>query len=227
MTLSEIRRGRWSVGELARLEEIYGLRSDGAIARALGRPVSSVRKMAEQLFRGPVKSGPWSAEDTLALKRYLGASPPERIARILRRSVADVERKIASLGRVRLAGPWSRDEIAQFKQLYGSRSDGDLARILGRPETAIRRQAATLRLSKDKLFVSQIAGQATRMPRWSASELKQLRKLYPHCSNLEIAKILRRSVKSVVSKAHDLRLKKASDRLEEMGRQNVSLREDR
>lgn len=227
MTLSEIRRGRWSAGEMARLEELYGLRSDGAISRALGRPVSSVRKMAEQIFRGPARSGPWSAEETLALKRYLGASPPERIARILRRSVGEVERKIASLGKSRLAGPWSQEEIARFKQIYGSRSDTDLARILGRSEEAIRRQAAALRLSKDKLFLSQVSGQATRMPRWSAREERSLRSLYRHCSNLEIAKILKRSVKSIVSKAHDLRLKKASDRLEEMGRQNVALRADR
>lgn len=227
MTLSEIRRGRWSAGELARLEELYGLRSDGAIARVMGRPVSSVRKMAEEVFRGPIRSGPWSADETLALKRYLGASPAERIAQILRRNVNDVQRKIATLGRRRVSGPWGQDEIAQFKQLYGSRSDADLARILARSEESIRRQAALLRLSKDKLFLSQMQAEPTRMPRWSAKELKTLRVLYRECSNLEIAKILKRSVKSVVSKAHDLRLKKDTSRLEEMGRQNVSLRADR
>ena len=48
--------------------------------------------------------------------------------------------------------------------------------------------------------------------------------LYPRCSNLEIAQKLQRSVKSVVSKAHHLGLKKDPVRLQEMGRENVSLR---
>jgi hypothetical protein len=48
--------------------------------------------------------------------------------------------------------------------------------------------------------------------------------MYNTNSNLEIAQDLQRSVKSVVSKAHNLGLKKSSDRLQEMGRQNVDLR---
>ena len=40
----------------------------------------------------------------------------------------------------------------------------------------------------------------------------------------DIALKLDRSVKSVVSKAHNLGLKKDPDRLREMGRENVSLR---
>ena len=48
-----------------------------------------------------------------------------------------------------------------------------------------------------------------------------------HCleiADVEIAQELRRSVKSVVSKAHHLGLKKHPVRLKEMGRENVSLR---
>jgi DNA-binding NarL/FixJ family response regulator len=62
------------------------------------------------------------------------------------------------------------------------------------------------------------------MPRWNASELEVLRALYPTRSNLEIALELQRSVKSVVSKAHHLGLKKEIERLREMGRENVRLR---
>ena len=68
--------------------------------------------------------------------------------------------------------------------------------------------------------------QVTRMPRWQVQELELLAELYPACSNLEIAKQLGRSVKSIVSKAHHMGLKKDLDRLREMGRQNVSLRYD-
>ena len=65
------------------------------------------------------------------------------------------------------------------------------------------------------------------MPRWTDPELQVLRQLYPGESNLQIAQQLGRSVKSVVSKAHNLGLKKDKARLEEMGRQNVRLRYDR
>ena len=62
------------------------------------------------------------------------------------------------------------------------------------------------------------------MPRWRPEELELLRKKYDTESNLEISKKLGRSVKSVVSKAHHLGLKKSDDRLREMGRANVSVR---
>ena len=51
-----------------------------------------------------------------------------------------------------------------------------------------------------------------------------LRRDYPVKSNLELARDLGRSVKSVVSKAHHMGLKKSSERLRNMGRENVSLR---
>ncbi|MDP7559887.1 MAG: hypothetical protein QF745_05045, partial [Planctomycetota bacterium] len=54
--------------------------------------------------------------------------------------------------------------------------------------------------------------------------IELLRNLYPTTPNLEIAQNLNRSVKSVVSKAHDLKLKKSQERLQSMGRENVSLR---
>lgn len=221
------RRGRWSVGELANLRDLYGVRSLGAIARTLGRPVPSVSKMAERLFRGPRKHGPWSASETQALKRYLGVSTTLQISKILRRSESEVQAKISSLGQGSHSGSWNREEIQQLKALYGSRADEDLAKILGRPLVAIRRQASSLRLAKDKVFLRQSAAESSRMPRWAREEEATLAKLYPDHSNLEIARILKRSVKSVVSKAHDLQLKKDPGRLVEMGRENVSLREDR
>jgi len=222
-----VRRGRWSVGEIEKLREFYGMRPESAIARAMGRPLSSVRRMAERIFRGHRKHGPWSATEVQLLKRCLGVSPPAQIARILRRSEQEVFEKIAALGRTMKGGTWRREEVLDLKQLYGSRSDGDLARILGRPAAAIRREAALLRLSKDKVFLRQVSGEPSRMPRWTQESVEALRRLYPDHSNLEIARMLKRSVKSVVSKAHDLELKKDRERLAEMGRENVALREDR
>jgi hypothetical protein len=65
---------------------------------------------------------------------------------------------------------------------------------------------------------------ATRMPRWDTQAIGVLVEFYPKTANLDLAQKLNRSVKSVVSKAHNLGLKKEVDRLRQMGRENVSMR---
>jgi hypothetical protein len=219
------RRGRWSQREQARLKELYGLRDDASIARELKRPVASIRRMAEKLFSGPSRSGPWTASEVLDLRRYLGATSPEVIGRILGRPTEEVNERIFELGRIQKDGTWQREELAEFKRIYGTRTDEDLSRIFGRALEEVRRLADELALAKDKAFVRKLAGEAsTRMPRWRAEELNRLRLDYPVQSNLELARSLGRSVKSVVSKAHHLGLKKSTERLRAMGRENVSLR---
>jgi len=219
------RRGRWSQAEVARLKELYGLRDDESIARELNRPVASVRKMAETIFPVATRTGPWTAGEVQKLKRYLGVAEHEILARILGRSVEEVKAQVRDLGRVRLDGEWTQEEIADLKRLYGTRTDEDIAVIFGRPTSSITRKADELCLAKDKAFVRRRSGSpATRMPRWSSEEIEVLRRYYPDHSNLEIAQKLNRSVKSVVSKAHNIGLKKNRHRLQEMGRQNVSLR---
>ncbi len=218
--------GPWSRAEQARLRELYGLRHESAIARELKRPIPGVRRMALSLFPQEVKrSGPWTANETLELKRYLGASTPEVIARILGRRVEEVQEQIFELGRIRQEGSWTREEIARFKRVYGTRTDEDLARIFGRSETEIRRLAQENMLSKDKAFVRKLQGTpSTQMPRWRADERDALSRDYADLSNVELARRLGRSEKSIVSKAHHLGLKKSADRLHEMGRMNVSTR---
>lgn len=219
------RRGRWSQAEISRLRELYGLRDDAAIARTLNRPIYSVRKMALEVFQGERRTGPWSADEVQKLKRYLGRSSEEVIAQILRRDIKEVHDRILALDQSLTESTWTRVEIAEFKRTYGTRTDEDLARVFGRPVELIQELAGRLAMAKDKAFLRKLQGTAsTRMPRWSEEELELLKTMYPTVSNLEIATKLNRSVKSVVSKAHNLRLKKDSDRLREMGRQNVSLR---
>lgn len=219
------KRGRWSQAELARLRELYGLRDEAVIARELNRPLASVRKMAAEIFRSRARTGPWTAEEVEALKRYLGKSSAEVISQILGRTAGEVRERIEELGRIQLNGRWTREEVARFKRIYGTRTDEDLSRIFGRGVEAVRKLSEKLALAKDKAFLRRAGGEAaTRMPRWTDEELEKLRTLYPVHSNLEIARALDRSVKSVVSKAHHLRLKKDVSRLREMGRQNVSLR---
>ena len=214
------------MAERKRLRELYGLRENAAIARVLGRPVASVVRAAASLFPATVtRSGPWTASEVLELKRYLGASAPQVIARILGRSEAEVQTQIMDLGRIQRGSDWSRAEIKQLKAIYGSRTDEDLALVFGRSVDEVRRLSAELKLSKDKGFLRKLRGErATRMPRWRNEELDLLRTHYASESNLELARRLRRSVKSVQSKAHQLGLEKSPDRLREMGLRNVSLR---
>ena len=117
-------------------------------------------------------------------------------------------------------------KLAQLKKIYGTRTDEDLSLIFGRSVDSIKRMAQRLCIAKDKAFLRRQSGgsKATRMPRWKKEELEVLRRMYPTHSNLEIAQRLDRSVKSVVSKAHNMGLKKDPARLREMGRENVSLR---
>jgi len=222
------RRGRWSQQEIARLRELYGLRDDAAIARELNRPVASVRKMAREVFRGKRRTGPWTADEVESLKLYLGATSEEVIAQVLGRSEAEVRERILELGRIEKTGRWRRDEIALLKRIYGTRTDEDLARIFGRSVGAVRSQAERLSMSKDKAFLRKLnqGKSSVRMPRWTDEELATLERMYPDHPNLEIARLLGRSVKSVVSKAHNLGLKKSPKRLRNMGRENVSLRYD-
>ena len=219
------RRGRWSQAEIARLKELYGLRDDEAIARDLNRPIASVRKMAEQVFPETNRTGPWTAGEVRELKKYLGATGTQVIARILGRPEDEVRTQVTNLGRIQKGEDWSQEETADFKRLYGTRTNKDLAVIFGRSEDQIHEFAEVLCLAKDKAFLRKLTDRPpTKMPRWTAAEIEMLRVAYPVRSNLDIAQELNRSVKSVVSKAHILGLKKDRSRLQEMGRQNVSLR---
>jgi hypothetical protein len=114
------------------------------------------------------------------------------------------------------------DEIKVLKRIYGTTPDEEVAETLGRSISEIRRFATQLALGKDKKKFP-----VKTMPRWTALESAALRDLYPTTPNEEIARQISRTVKSVVAKAHNLRLKKDPSRLKEMGLQNVRLRRDR
>jgi len=205
---------------------MYGLKSDDYISKELNRPKASVQRMAEALFPAAERTGPWTDDEIERMKRYLGVCEVETIARIFGRAIADVQARISELDGKKVDRDWTHEEVADLKRLYGTRTDEDIARIFERPEASIASKALELCLAKDKAFLRKISGdeRTTRMPRWSADEIETLKRLYPDHSNLEIAKALGRSVKSVVSKAHNIGLKKDPSRLQEMGRQNVSLR---
>jgi hypothetical protein len=220
------RRGRWSQAEIARFKDMFGLRDENSIARELNRSVASIRKMADTVFEGPVRTGPWEQAEIDRLKSYLGAAPNATVALILARPLAEVEVRIDELSKIKLTGRWTQEEISDLKRLYGTRTDNNLAVVFGRPVESIRSMATKLCIAKDKAFLRRgnKGEMSVQMPRWKEEELAILRESYPNTSNLDIAKQLDRSVKSVVSKAHNMKLKKDPERLREMGRENVSLR---
>ncbi|MDP6850610.1 MAG: hypothetical protein QGH51_09865 [Planctomycetota bacterium] len=219
------RKGPWSQSEIERLKRSFGLKTDALIARDLNRSVESVRRMAKRVFSGEEKTGPWSAREVQALKNYIGVSSLESVSLILRRNPNEIQRKVEELQSLAASGPWVSDDIQVLKRLYGTRTNQDLVLILGRPESDIVEKANELCLAKDKGFSRRGSGNgSTPMPRWSQAEIERLRELYPITPNLQIAQDLNRSVKSIVSKAHDLNLKKSPERLQAMGRENVSLR---
>lgn len=221
-----LRSGEWSEHELDHLRQWYGLKDDQFIARDLARPVPSIGQTARMIFNAAPTNGPWSREDVERLKLYLGSIELEMIGRMIGRSVDSIASQLVELT-ARLTGEaLSGEELVRFKRNYGTRADEDLAIIFGRKLEVVQAKAASLCLSKDKAFLRRASGGAarTKMPRWSDQELDTLRRLYPDHSNLEIAQELERSVKSVVSKAHNMGLKKDQARLQQMGRQNVRQR---
>lgn len=219
----------WSESELDALRNSFGQKEEAFLARELGRAVEDVREKAAELLSREAVSGPWSSEDVATLRSYLGGVETNLLARMLGRTVEDLESKLVELATSLTGAPLSGPELILFKRQYGTRSDEDLAIIFGRTLDRILAEAGRLCLSKDKAYMRRktSGSERTRMPRWTEPELQVLRQLYPGESNLQIAQQLGRSVKSVVSKAHNLGLKKDKARLEEMGRQNVRLRYDR
>ncbi|MEZ6003321.1 MAG: hypothetical protein R3F33_03945 [Planctomycetota bacterium] len=211
---------------VTRFRELYGLREETAIARELKCPVATVRAMAEELFSSSPKQGPWSDDEVEQLRAYLGASSMDALCRVMGRSQIDIENKLVELALTKTEGEWSQEDVARFKRLYGTRRDEDLAIIFARRLDDVQGLADKLCIAKDKAFLRRQSKKegATRMPRWGSQDLELLKELYPAHSNLDIARRLQRSVKSVVSKAHNLGLRKDPERLKEMGRENVSLR---
>ncbi len=205
---------------------MYGLRDESAIARELKCTVAFVREMAKQIYQAAPKTGPWSQAEQDRLLDYLGASTKQALCHVMGRTQEDIDGKLVELALIKKDAPFDQDEVARFKRLYGTRRDEDLAIIFGRRLGDVQEEAKKLCIAKDKAFIRRTgpADKSTRMPRWGATDLELLRELYPVHSNLDIAQRLQRSVKSVVSKAHNLGLRKDPARLKGMGRENVSLR---
>ena len=191
--------------------------------------MEELKAAAWELFDEPARDGAWSDEETVELRRYLGAVDLDLLARMLGRSRADLDRRLVELAGEPRGEPFSPDEIVTFKRLYGTRSDEDLSLVFGRQLALVQETAKQLCLSKDKVFCARSPAARTRRAcrAGTPANSSSSRRCTRACSNLDIAQALGRSVKSVVSKAHNLGLKKDKARLQQMGRQNVRMRYER
>ncbi len=63
-----------------------------------------------------------------------------------------------------------------------------------------------------------------KRPRWTKEEISTLKRLYRTRSNAAIARLLGRTVSSIVFKGYRLGLSKGIRRLKEMGRENINKR---
>jgi len=224
MTAGRLRRGNWSVEELQRLRRLLPRRGVADAARLLRRSPESVRRRALALFAGQARRAGWTPDDDIALRQSWGALEPRLLAATLARSVQEVQRRAQQLRAELRTDAWSRAEERLLKQLYGTRRDEDLEVCLQRPRSEIARVAARLCLSKDKRFAKVATAVRQRMPRWVPADVELLCRLYPERPNLEVARLLHRSVASVANKANLLGLRKSASLLARIGRANVAAR---
>ena len=229
-----LRRGNWSVQELERLRLLFPHRGVDQTAVLLRRSPDSVQRKALSLLRGSPRQGAWTSEEDLKLRRSWGALEPRLLGLMLGRSGIEVRRRAEELRRDLRSGPWTREEQRTLKKLYGTRRDEDLEVSLLRSPVEIGLVAEKLCLAKDKRFQATINGgmsagageqpRSSSMPRWSPSDVRVLRELYPHRDNLSVARELGRSVASVANKACQLGIKKSPQLLADIGRANISQR---
>jgi hypothetical protein len=230
MTARPLRRGNWSVQELARLRQLLPWRGVAATAALLRRSPESVERKAVDLLRTPTRRGPFAPADDQTLRDAWGAVDARLLGILLGRTPAEVRARAAELRARPQSGPWTSKERLRLKRLYGTRSDGDLEVCMQRRAADLAAAARALCLAKDKRHAAAVRTGAaggvarTRMPRWSAAEVARLRELYPKLDNLAVAQALGRTVTSVANKANQLGLHKGGAVLAAIGRANVARR---
>lgn len=225
-----VRRGRWSRADLWEFESLFGTRPLSEIARRMRRPLATLQKLASTRFPLVQHATVWTLEHEERFTELFGAIDDdlETVARALRVSVARAAEERDARLRGRSARPWTSEDDAFLKAHYSSRTTFALSVVLSRFEPDIEARAAHFALSKSKTFVARLRGPAsTLMPRWTEAQIARLRERYADAPNLELARELRKSIKSVISKAHHLGLKKSAGRLAQMGAENVAVRHHR
>lgn len=213
--------------ELERLRLLLPRRGVDAVAVLLRRSPESVHRKAMEMLRAAPARGEWSEAEDALLRDGFGVLEPRLLAAMLGRTATDVRQRGVVLRAQARRGPWSHAERQRLKELYATRGDDALEIAMQRSRADVAAMARELCLAKDKRFAAAVprprAGR-TAMPRWSAAEVERLVALYPGADNLEVARLLGRTVTSVANKAHQMGLKKLPELLAHIGRSNVTWR---
>jgi hypothetical protein len=173
------------------------------------------------------RTGAWTEAENTALAAALGRADLVDIALYLGRSEDAVRERVAFLAaRARSAQPLDRVETADLRVRYGRMTEEEVRAAFGRTLAVIEPVVRHYHLRKDKRWAARL-GEKTTMPRWTDAEIVTLKKLYPTRNAVEVAAIMKRSLKSVMSKANRLGLTKTEERLAAMGRENVRHRQKR
>lgn len=120
---------------------------------------------------------------------------------------------------------WDPISERALRRLYGSIENKDLADLFTCDVAEIETAAEDFALRKNK--AAPMFRGIVKMPRWTASEIDLLRKLYPKSKNVALARLLKRSARSVSNKAQRLGVSKGADHRTKTGRENVAMRADR
>ncbi len=240
-----LKRGSWSFEELAKLRASFGRRPVEQLARELRRSVAALRERAHKSLARAERPGPLDTQDEATLAQMVGVASLDDMVLVLARAEAQIVGVLLAWRERRRGGRWTQRELAYLRVFGSKRPLWALELVTGRGARALLDRLDKLCLGfdrtmsevplpclgemgpghdRDEKVVVLTPARSRRMPRWTSSDVERLRVLYPLRSNIEVARALDRSVKSVRAKALQLGLKKTKGRLEAMGRENVRLR---
>ena len=216
-----IRSGAWTTLELELIRRLFPRQPLRRLAARLRRSEAAVLDRARVMFERRRVRSPWTPAEDRQLGISYGVLPLAHLALVLARAQRDIQQRVAQLSQGLESRPWTPADERMLKRLYGGRPGVALQVILRRPVADIEARATDLRLGRDKRVPG--AG-VRRMPRWTAADVRVLRRLYPAAEANAIARELGRSVSSVTNKASQLGLQKGAASRSATGRRNVGQR---
>jgi len=115
---------------------------------------------------------------------------------------------------------WTPEIVQQFRRDYPNHTDDELCKMYETNHLKVQQLQVDYCLGKNKRTLPGVV----TMPRWTDDQLKTLKEMYTDNDNIIIAKKLGKTVKSVVSKAFFLGLKKSKTQLTKIAKKNVACR---
>ncbi|MCB9880726.1 MAG: hypothetical protein H6832_18335 [Planctomycetes bacterium] len=204
------RPGRLDASDERLLAEMVGVATLADMALVLARTEDAIVAQLHA-WHARRRSGRWAARDLQFLKDFGSKRPLWALELVTGRTAKVLEKRCLELC-------LGIDRTLVEVPLPGIAPDAPVSGSDAGPDRAEVERERTVVLSPAR---------SRRMPRWSTADIERLRVLYPVRANLEVARMLGRSLKSVRAKAGQLGLRKTKDRLEAMGRENVRVRYQR